>query len=148
MKSARYVISFALTVALSMITVADSEAFWKTGKEKKKTRSSIEETFAVSGVFTGSLEGQIVIGKKKVSLTDKTVIYFVGEGARDDNPFVSGASVYIGGVIKDGSRQAAFVVVRRSRLTQVSHHRQARDANHSIPSPANPNVGRWVEGYE
>lgn len=148
MKNAKS-IGLILAGFLTIVTVTDTQAFWKNDKQRiRKSNAAQENTFSVSGVFTGSLEGQIVVGKRKVSLTDKTSIYVIGEGTHDDNPFVSGASVYVGGVMKNGARQAAFVVVRTTRPTLTTRGGQVQDASHSIPSAVNPNVGQWVEGYE
>ena len=151
----RFITGLALSLCVTLAMVGDSEAFWKKLRERKEKQKPQQEqrnsnTFAASGTFTGSIRGLIEVGTKQVFIGDKTSIYISGQGTAEAGHYVNKASLYVGGVINDGFAQAAFVVVRPAPPKFQGFRRPERTSRdrHTIPSPTNPNVGVWMEGYE
>ena len=127
-----------------------SNVFYSAMKSIGKFHCAVEHVaaFSVSGTFTGSIDGRIRVGNQEVIVTDETSIYVSGEGKEDVDLFVRGASLYIGGMEKNGERTATFVVVRQSRPSFSQRSRSVTDSRYSVPSSSNPNVGQWVKGHE
>ena len=144
----KYFLGFTIAASLALGMAGDSQAsFWKKLRDRKNKKQHVA-AFSVSGTFTGSIDGRIRVGNQEVIVTDETSIYVSGEGKEEVELFVRGASLYIGGMEKNGERTATFVVVRQSQPSFSQRSRSATDARYSVPSRSNPNVGQWVKGHE
>lgn len=67
--------------------------------------------FAVSGTFTGTLDGSVTIGDRQVLITRKTTIFEVGSGPVKKRPRLVNIPVYAAGSIKRGVLVASVVVI-------------------------------------
>ena len=155
-KQINIIAGLALSLCVMVATAGESQAFWKKLRDRNKKQVSHSDlrtsnTFATSGMYTGSIEGFIEVGNKKVFVGGNTSIYVSGEHATDSGHFVNRASLYVGGVVEDGIARANFVVVRpaKSKVTSFGPSAAvAAKSQHLTPSASNPNVGTWDEGYE
>jgi len=106
----------ALFVALAAVTVSVTGA--KEQNVPKSKGVSVKATpFAVTGTFSGSLSGEIVIDGQSVYITDKTTFHQVGVGPVEAGRGVSHAAVYIGGVMKGKKAIATMVVIGEEEVS-------------------------------
>lgn len=146
----------ALSLCVVLASAGESQAFWKKMLERGKRHHDKKElktdnTFTASGVYTGSIEGFIKIGKRKVFVGENTSIYVSGDNGFGSGHFVNRASVYAGGIVENGIAQAAFVVVRPAEASFMGGRTPAMaaaNAGHLTRSVSNPNVGVLHDGYE
>lgn len=74
--------------------------------------------FSVTGVYSGSLSGEIVVNGQSVFINDKTSIQKVGKGPVEPGESVSNSAVYVSGVMKGKKAIATMVVVGEKESTQ------------------------------
>ncbi|MCI0452286.1 MAG: hypothetical protein L0Z51_07830 [Candidatus Latescibacteria bacterium] len=67
--------------------------------------------FSVTGVYSGSLSGEIVVNGQSVFVNEKTSIQVVGKGPGEFGESVSNAGVIVSGVMKGKKAIATMVVV-------------------------------------
>lgn len=98
-------ISAALAVCAVSVTGAKEQAMNK-GKGVAKS-----VPFSVTGQFSGSLSGEIVVNGQSIFINDKTSIHKVGHGPIDQGSGVSNCAVLVGGVMKGKKAIATMILV-------------------------------------
>jgi hypothetical protein len=108
----------------SLIAIASMVAFFalaadisaESGRVKPMKRRSPRvqtKTFAVSGVYSGKLAGEMKIGGRKVRMTQKTSVWMVGEGQGK-------RAVYAMGVIRNGVPMVEQILVSPATVSMTS----------------------------
>lgn len=131
----------AATVVIAFALSTDTFAFRLGRKPDSEKVSKKDNNFALSGTFSGTLAGEIKMGKTKVRVTPDTMIYAVGKGISSPDTYVSNRSVYVSGVRGNDGLVARMILIR----PMESYHKTGmRDGNKDamrIPSANNPDVG-------
>jgi hypothetical protein len=115
----------------SLIAIASMVAFFalaadisaESGRVKPMKRRSPRvqtKTFAVSGVYSGKLAGEMKIGGRKVRMTQKTSVWMVGEGQGKRGIVVSKRAVYAMGVIRNGVPMVEQILVSPATVSMTS----------------------------
>jgi hypothetical protein len=125
----------ALVVALAAVAVSVTGA--KEQNVPKSKGVSVKATpFAVTGTFSGSLSGEIVVNGQSVFITDKTTFQKVGVGPIDAGRGVSNTAIFVGGVMKGKKAIATMIVIGEeevsadfSQTTIPNSERNPKDAN-------------------
>jgi hypothetical protein len=99
-----------LLVALAATAVSVTGAKEQNVPKSKGVASKVTP-FAVTGTFSGSLSGEIVVNGQSVILTNKTSFQEVGVGPVDAGRGVSKRAIFVGGVVKGKKHIATFVVI-------------------------------------
>jgi hypothetical protein len=102
-----------LSAALAALTVGVTGA-----KPKSKGIPAKSVPFAVTGVYSGSLSGEIVMNGQSVFINDKTSIQKVGVGPVEPGESVSNSAVYVSGVMKGKKAIATMVIVGERETSQ------------------------------
>jgi len=100
----------ALFVALAATAVSVTGAK-EQNMSKGKGRPVTGTPFRVTGMFSGSLTGEIVIDGQSVFINDKTTFHRVGVGPVDMGGAVTNAPVFVGGVMKGKKAIATMIVI-------------------------------------
>lgn len=99
-----------LSAALALVAVSVTGA-----KEQKMPKSkgvpAKSAPFAVTGVYSGSLGGEIVVNGQSIFIGDKTTIHQTGKGPVEAGTSVSNAAIYVAGVMKGKKAVATMIVV-------------------------------------
>ena len=96
-----------LSAALAAVTVSVTGA----KEQKSKGVRAKSAPFAVTGVYSGALSGEIVVNGQSLFLNDKTSIQKVGQGPVEPGMSVSKTAVYVVGVMKGKKAIATSVLV-------------------------------------
>lgn len=87
----------------------------RSGDDYSITKPRSQETITISGITSGSLNGQVKAGNQRFTITKDTRIYRTGEGAIDLGTFVVDTPVYAVCVIQKKVAYAKLVVVSNRR---------------------------------
>ena len=85
------------------------------GDDYSVNKPRSQETITISGITSGSLNGQIRAGRQSFVITKNTKIYRTGEGAVELGTFVADTPVYAVCVIHKKVAYAKLVVVSNPR---------------------------------
>jgi len=100
-------------VLLAAALAASAVSITGAGEQKVPTGKGVAKNvpFSVSGVYTGSLSGEIMVNGQSVCINDKTWFQKVGEGPVTPGTSVSKTAVAIGGVMKGKKAIATLVII-------------------------------------
>ena len=137
-----FILASAVAVLAVLFIAADSEAFFD--RMKKDTDAKKTGEFRVQGKFSGSIMGEITIGKQKqkVWITKNTAIYNAERGSASAGLRVSNRDVYVAGKWKEGVRVASIVYVKARNDKKGVRDAQAR---FRVQSDANEDVGYFTD---
>lgn len=81
--------------------------------EKHKSKGVAAKTvpFTVTGVYSGALEGEVMVSGRSVFINDKTSVHRVGTGPVAAGESVTKTAVYISGVMKGKKAIATMVLI-------------------------------------
>jgi hypothetical protein len=130
---------FAAALVLAFATDADAGM---DRLQKSIMKDQNKNTFSVTARYVGSLEGQVWLGGRQVSVPRSTPVYVVGKGIQDGKYFASNEIVYVSGVQKRGKYVATMIVVRPSGSDARGRSAgSAKESKYTKASGANPSVG-------
>jgi hypothetical protein len=98
-----------LSAALAATAVSITGAAEQKNKGKGVPAKSVP--FSVTGVYSGSLSGEITVNGQSIFINDKTSFHRVGQGPVAAGESVSKTAVSIGGVMKGKKAIATMVVI-------------------------------------
>ena len=81
----------------------------KSDQNKRMNRSP--NSFALSGVYSGSLKGTINLGGQEIVITRNTRVYKTGKGMVDHGRYLSNTPIYVTGKMKSDRGYARLVIV-------------------------------------
>jgi hypothetical protein len=136
---------FIIVAALALTFAADGQAgLLDKLKRKKAAKKHDGVQQMTAGIYSGSLRGEIFIHGRKVLITNETMIYVIGQGARDGRSMVvtqrpvAATGKSVGGVLV-----AEMIVVRPdAKVTRLS----APSSDGRVTRGPNPNVGTINDG--
>jgi hypothetical protein len=107
------IIALSMTLAVTAVSVTDA------GQKGVERGHGVKNTadFQASGLYTGSLSGQIVVGGESVFIGKKTAIYQVGKGQIAQGTSVTKSPLYVAGVMKGTKLVATMVLVGEPETT-------------------------------
>jgi hypothetical protein len=108
------IIALFVTLAAAAVSVTGAK---EQSVPKSKGVAVKSAPFEVTGVFSGSLTGEIVIDGQSVFITDKTTFYQVGVGPAESGRGLSNTAVYVGGVMKGKKAIATLVVIGEEEVS-------------------------------
>jgi hypothetical protein len=112
MKHVSNTIGILLVVALITAMAADADAK-NMNKSKALMMSGVSKApISITSEYLGTLQGDVLIGGKRVYIPRKTPVYVVGEGIQEGEYFSNGEIVYVTAVWKAGKAVAKMIVVR------------------------------------
>ncbi len=97
----------ALFVALTACAVSITGA----KGQKSKGIAAKSAPFSVTGVYSGSISGEMVVNGQSVFVNDKTSIQRVGKGPVSMGESVSNSAVIVSGVMKGKKAIATMVLI-------------------------------------
>lgn len=105
----RTVLIMLLSAALAAATVGTTGATEQKVPKGKGVTKSVP--FSVTGVYTGSLSGEIVVDGQSIFINDKTSLHKVGVGPVEGGETVNNAAIFVGGVMKGKKAIATMIVI-------------------------------------
>lgn len=100
----------AVIVALAA-TAAGVTAAKEQSAPKGKGMPAKAVPFAVMGVYSGTLSGEIVVNGQSIFINDKTSLHHVNKGPVDSGESVSKAAVSVSGYMKGKKAVATMVLI-------------------------------------
>ena len=122
-----------LSAALAAIAVGVTGATEQ--KHKGKGVAAKNVPFSVAGVYSGSLDGEIMVNGQSVFINDRTTFHRVGKGPVEAGESVTKTAVYIGGVMK-GKKAIATMVLIGERETSNDYTQTTIEGAESDPTTA------------
>jgi hypothetical protein len=101
-------------------------------KHKSKGMPAKSAPFSVAGVYSGSLDGEILVSGQSVYITDKTSFHRVGKGPVEAGESVTKTAVYVSGVMK-GKKAIATMVLIGERETSNDYSQTTIESAESDP---------------
>jgi hypothetical protein len=112
-------------------------------KHKSKGMPVKSAPFSVAGVYSGSLDGEILVSGQSVFITDKTSFQKVGKGPVEKGESLSKTAVMISGVMK-GKTAIATMVLISERETSNDYSQTTIESTKAIPRPRRGSLGPTV----
>jgi hypothetical protein len=137
MKKTLAILATSSIIALAITAVAtNSHAFLEKLRKDNSSKKSTQ-VITMAGQYSGSFKNDIHIGHDKFVVNDMTSIYFVGEGLKDADAFVTNRRVWVAARVMNGKPTATRIVVLPD-----PNRTQPRSLNRDrTPSETNANVG-------
>jgi hypothetical protein len=101
-----------LSAALAMVAVGVTDA-----KPKSKGVAAKSAPFSVTGVYSGTLDGEVVVNGQSVFITNQTSFHKVGKGPVEKGESLSKTAVMISGVTKGKKAIATMVLIGERETT-------------------------------
>lgn len=135
-------IGAVLALAVTLVVDADAGVLKKL-LNKKGRSTEAPKTKAVAAMYSGTLRGEIRVGKQKVQIGDRTMIYVIGRGQAKKGITVKDRPVSVMGESIHGVLLADMVIIRPEMQNNTSPLTGSSDAHGRTVtrSDSNPNVG-------
>ena len=109
-------LSITGTVAIVALLLGTSSVQAQQNRYRNDQTSQKHHSFAISGVYSGSLDGEVMISGRRVLVDKKTVLHSTEDGRLELGTHVVRRPVYVAGIIdRHGQKRATMIIVRDTR---------------------------------
>jgi hypothetical protein len=127
-------VRFALALLLGAMVVPAAGA---DGRKPRRIRSDLErlETFNVSGEYSGTLGGEVLLGGTRYVLGPNVQVYEIGRGLLPAGSVIESRYIFISGVRDHGSDVIFSVIVRPATVPSLDQDNPSSHVSISTTSP-------------
>lgn len=105
-------LSITGTVAIVALLLGTSLVQAEQNRYRSDQRQK-HHSFAISGMYSGSLDGEVMISGRRVLVDNRTILHSTEDGRLEFGTHVVRRSVYVAGVIdRYGQKRATMIIVR------------------------------------